>query len=123
MPAPSWLILVWSGCAATCAAAVAGSLFGGRTPRSWSLQPRPRSGTGTLAATIAAGVLIYPLIYGVIFEVLGRADVPVGAVMGGIHAVLAILAARATSRPMDMFRLAVMHLTYATFLALLYVTP
>jgi hypothetical protein len=123
MPSPAWLLLFWSGCAATCAAAAAGSLVGGKAARSWSLEPRPVSAALSLAATIAAGMLIYPVIYGVVFETIGRADVPAGAVMGGVHAVLAVAASHRAGLPRTMPRMAVMHLIYGIVLALLYVTP
>jgi hypothetical protein len=123
MPSPSWLLLFWSGCAATCAAAAAGSIVGGRGARTWSLEPRRHSAVISLAATIAAGALIYPVIYGVVFETISRADVPAGAVMGSVHALLAVIAAHAAGAPRAMPRMAVMHLTYGIVLALLYVTP
>jgi hypothetical protein len=123
MPAPSWFLLFWSGCAATCTAAAAGSLVGGTAPRTWSLEPRHVSAARSLATTAVAGALLYPLVYGLIFETMGRADVPAGLALGGVHAVIALFAARAAGNRGAMPRMAIMHVVYGVVLALLYVTP
>jgi hypothetical protein len=123
MPAPSWILLAWSGCAATCVAALAGSLFGGRAHAPWALVPGVRSGLGAALATLAAGTLLYPIIYGMIFETMGRADMFVGAAIGAVHAVLAFFAGRPRELPSVAFRLAFVHLVYGTTIGFLYVTP
>jgi hypothetical protein len=122
-PAPSWLLLTWTGGAATAVAAVTGSLLGGRAPTPWSLLPQPRSVTTALAATILAGVLIYPAIYGVIFELLGRADLHSGIAAGLPHGLLAAAAARPRRNPGAAARIATIHLAWAITFGFLYVTP
>jgi uncharacterized membrane protein YeaQ/YmgE (transglycosylase-associated protein family) len=123
MPAPSWFLLVWSGSAATCVAALAGALVGGSAPATWSLLPRHRSNVRSLAATALAGAVIYPLIYGIVFETLGRADATLGLIMGAGHATVAAAFADPLRTPRVALRVAFMHFLYAVGLAFLYVTP
>jgi hypothetical protein len=120
---PSWVLLFWCGCAATCAAAVTGSLVGGSAPATWSLRIRAAPGVRSVAGTILAGVVVYPPIYGFIFEAARRADVTAGLALGLAHAILVALAARWAGRADGMPRLALMHVVYGAVLALLYVTP
>jgi hypothetical protein len=123
MPAPSWLLLAWSGFAATCVASLAGALVGGDEPHTWSLLPRSRSALAALLATLAAGLIAYPLIYGAVFEHLARADAQLGALLGAGHGVIALLFARPTREPRNAFRVGLMHALYGLSLAFLYVTP
>lgn len=123
MPAPSWLLLVWSGLAATCAAAVLGSLFGGRSVAPWALVPRTRSRAAAALATLVAGVVVYPMLYGLVFEVLGRSSAGTGLALGGIHGVAAFLAGSPRTTPRPAVRSAFMHLLYGVVIAFLYVTP
>lgn len=120
---PSWILLFWCGCAATCAAALAGSLVGGTTAGSWSLRVRPGTGFRNALGTGMAGVVLYPAIYGLVFEAAGRADVITGLVLGLVHAIVVALAAHWAGRSEGMPRLALMHVVYGVVLALLYVTP
>jgi hypothetical protein len=124
MPAPSWLLLIWSGCAATCAAALAGSLIGGRAAGSWALLPRPRPTGRALGSTFLAGVVLYPLVYGILFELNSRSHLADGVVAGAVHAMLLLIAARRLTLPgRTAVRIAVMHVVYGAIIALLYVTP
>jgi hypothetical protein len=123
MPAPSWLLLAWSGFAATCVASLAGALVGGDEPHTWSLLSRSRSALPALLTTLAAGVMIYPLMYGAVFEHLARADAQLGTLLGAGHGLLALLFARPTREPRNAFRVALMHALYGVTLAFLYVTP
>ena len=123
MNAPSWLLLIWSGLAAACAAAVPATLVGGVPRGTWSLAPRPRSRSHGALWSIAAGGIGYPIAYGILFEVLGRSDVIVGLVAGFVHALLAMALARPRSEPRAAARAAIAHLTYGIAIAVLYVTP
>jgi hypothetical protein len=124
--APSWLLLGWAAAAATCAAAFTGSLLGGRAPWPWALSPRPRSPARAVLGTAAAGLVFYPLVYGLVFELLGRSDVLVGTVAGVVHALVAAAAAAASASPNPgsaALRLGLAHLVYAVVMGFLYVTP
>lgn len=123
MPAPSWLILAWSAFVATCAAAMTGALLGGSAPATWSLLPQARGAARALAGTAALGLVLYPVLYALVFEVAGRADATLGLLLGAVHALAALLAAGPRRRTRAAFRVAAMHFTYAVTLSFLYVTP
>jgi hypothetical protein len=123
MPVPAWFLLFWSGLAATCTAALVGSALGGRTPGAWALVPRHRSTAGAAAATLLAGLLIYPAIYGAIFEVVGDATALTGLMAGSLHAIAAFALARRSAPTRDSLRTAFQHLLYAVVVGFLYVTP
>jgi hypothetical protein len=122
MHTPGWLLLVWSGAAATCAAAVAGAIFSARR-RAWLLLPGRTAGAADVLASLAAGALAYPVLYGVAFELIGRADLPVGLALGLLHGVVMVLATGPRSRTGLAFRNGAMHLVYGATIAFLYVTP
>lgn len=122
-PLPSWLLLAWAGGAATSAAALTGSLLGGRSHVPWALVPRPGSVLQALAGTLLVGLVVYPAVYGVVFETLGRADLTVGLAGGALHGVVAGLAGGPRRDPRRAARLAAAHLVYAAVLGFLYVTP
>ena len=123
MSAPSLLLLIWFGLAAACAAAVPATMVGGVPRGTWSLAPRPHSRRQGAAWSLIAGGIAYPAIYGIIFEVMGRSDVGLGLVAGGLHALAAFGAARPRSEPRAAARAAAAHLTYGVIIAFLYVTP
>jgi hypothetical protein len=123
IPAPSWLLLAWAGGAATCAAALAASLFGGHAPAPWTLLPRARSRGVAAIGTLVVGVFVYPVIYGVTFEALGRADLVVGLASGVVHAFAAAASGQPRQHPRAAARLGLAHLVYAVMIAFLYVTP
>jgi hypothetical protein len=115
--------MAWVGLASTCAAAITGNLFAGRTPRAWSLHPRPRSGAHALGVTVGLGLVVYAVLYGVLFEATGRADLPFGVVAGAVHGLAAFVVSGPRSRPADAFRVWAMHIAYGGTAAFLYVTP
>jgi hypothetical protein len=123
MPLPSWILLLWCGLAATCAAALLGTLIGGSTPASWALVPRARSATRSLLSTIVAGVLLYPAFYGIAFEALARSSAGTGLALGAVHAAVALTVVWRTADPRAAVRSAAMHLVYGVVIAFLYVTP
>ena len=122
MSAPSPLLLLWCGLAATLAAAIAGVIVG-RTSFSWSLAPQPDAPTPAFAWSLAGGLLAYPLVYGLIFEAIHRADIRSGLVLGVIHGIAMFLAAAPRSNMRNAIRAAVVHVAYAATIAFLYVTP
>jgi hypothetical protein len=122
MNMPAWLLLLWSGAAATCAAAIAGVVLGSRRG-SWQLLPALWPLGRATAMSLAAGLLFYPVAYGIVFEASSRDDVVTGAVLGAVHGLAVLIA----SRPRRDARLAVraggLHVIYGAVIALLYVTP
>jgi hypothetical protein len=123
MVLPSWILLLWCGLAATCAAALLGTLLGGSSPASWALVPRARSVTLSVLSTIVAGVLLYPIFYGIAFEALARSSAGTGFALGAVHAVFALAMRWQSAPPRDAARSAAMHLVYGGVIAFLYVTP
>lgn len=120
---PAWLLLIWSGLAATCAAAVTARAIGGVSSAPWSLAPMPRSPLHGALWSLVAGLAAYPLLYGLIFEALHRADVPVGLALGLVHAVILFAFVRQRDTSRAAFRAAVPQVIYAAVLGFLYVTP
>lgn len=122
MSPPAWFLLVWCGIAATCAAAVTGVVIGGGRGSTWALVvPRPER-RRFLVRTAAAGALLYPLVYGTLFEAAHRADLRAGLLLGTAHALLVFAAGRRAPVRMRV-RAAAMHLVYGITIAILYVTP
>jgi hypothetical protein len=121
MNMPSWLLLLWCGLGGTCGAAVVGALLGGATRASWSLDPRPESIARGVAWSVLAGLLVYPVVYGVLFETLSRSDYRIGLLFGAGHAVIAIITYRRNLTNAASLRLAAMHIAYGTITAFLYV--
>jgi len=123
MITPAWLLLIWSGLAAACFAAVAGVLVGGEAAARWSLAPVPHSRRHGALWSLGAGVLIYPVIYGVAFELMQRADLLTGGVLGLLHAIVIFIIVRRNGSTHQAIRAAVVHLMYGIALGFLYVTP
>jgi hypothetical protein len=89
-----WFLLPWAGLAATLVAALLGAPPGGAAT---ARVADPTHGAGRrfltgFLATFLLGVLLYPAGYAALFEVLERADAGVGAGLGAIHGVGALLA-------------------------------
>jgi hypothetical protein len=122
MPSPSWILLSWSGFAATLAAALVGVAVGAGAPRAWSLAPRAPTTSSALRATVVTGLVAYPLLYGLVFELLGRADLLIGLMAGSLHAIIAFFLARPRAHPATAMRSAAAHLVYVTVLAFVYIT-
>lgn len=120
---PAWLLLIWSGLVAACVAAIIAPAIGGVPVASWSLAPVPRSRSQGAAWSLAAGMFAYPLLYGIALELVERADLRTGLILGTLHgaAMFAVARRRATSRAA--LRTAVAHLVYGIVMAFLYVTP
>lgn len=123
MITPAWLLLIWSGLAAATAAALTAPAIGGVPIASWSLAPMPRSRAHGAAWSFAAGVIAYPLVYGIVFELLQRADLRTGLILGALHGALMFAVARQRGSLRAAFRAASAHLVYGTVIAFLYITP
>lgn len=123
MIAPAWLLLIWSGLAAASAAAVVAPAVGGVPVASWSLAPAPRSRLHGALWSVTAGILVYPLLYGLAFELLRRADLPAGLALGAIHGAAMFAMARSQGSTRAALRTGVAHLIYGAVLAFLYITP
>jgi hypothetical protein len=122
MNMPAWLLLLWSGAAATCAAAVAGAVLGSRRG-GWLLLPAVRPHRRAAVLSLAAGILAYPVAYGVVFEATSRDDVVTGLILGTVHGIVVLLASRPRADVRLALRAAGMHVIYGAVIALLYVTP
>jgi hypothetical protein len=123
LTAPAWLMLIWCGLAAACAAAVPATIVGGVPRGTWSLAPRPRSRLHGAAWSLLAGGVVYPILYGVLFETLNRSDLRIGLVAGAIHGLIAFLLARPRTTFRAAARAGTAHLVYGAMIAFLYVTP
>lgn len=123
MHAPSWLLLFWSGFAATLAAAIVGTALGRGAPRAWALTPRPRTGPAAFGTTLFAGLVAYPALYGFLFEFGARAEIRTGLIAGSLHALIVFLLGRRLLGNAVSFRMASANLVYAVTLAFLYTTP
>ena len=79
---PAWLLLAWSGLAATLVSACVRALL--------PLPPGPgrRTAAHRLARSVILGLLAFPLAYGLAFETIGRADLVSGAALGLLHGLL-----------------------------------
>jgi hypothetical protein len=119
---PAWLLLLWSGAGATCAAAIAGSLLGARSGAPL-LMPGTGSGARAVGVSLAAGLVAYPLAYGLLFEATGRADVLAGLALGSAHGVIVLVARGRKGQMRSALRSATVHVIYGATLAFLYVTP
>jgi hypothetical protein len=129
---PAWLLLLWAGVAATLAAAIVG-VPPGATLRQLRLARRraPRNGRvapiGTALATLAIGAIVYPVVYGLVFETVARADIGFGAGLGAVHGLLAgglrLLRPAAGQRAGRLFRLLLARFAYGAMLGFLYAVP
>ena len=122
MHPPSVLLLVWCALGATMAAAIVGVIIG-RTAFSWSLAPGAQTRTEALSWSVIGGLILYPIVYGLLFEAIHRADIRIGLVFGGIHGAAMFLLARPRADARNALRAAAAHLVYAVTIAFLYVTP
>jgi hypothetical protein len=120
---PAWLLLLWSGLAAAIAAAFVAFSIGGVSVASWSLAPRPRSRSHGAVWFLAAGLFVYPLGYGIAFELLHRADLRIGVLLGALHGAFMFAVTRRRGTTRAALRAAAAHLAYGAVMAFLYITP
>lgn len=94
MPAPSWLLLFWSGFAASMASewivAAVRALFTTKNPLSRTARPRLMSAPrASVPLALAIGTLVAAPAYGIIFEWWNRADLMAGLALGTLHGAIA----------------------------------
>lgn len=115
---PGWLLLLWCGLAASII-----TLPIARTTRRTT--PRPRAGHRLVR--IALELVLFPIVYAVLLEGLGRADLAAGAALGTLHAALGVLAARlrgGEAPALDtVLRSFLARILYGLVFAFLYVVP
>lgn len=123
MMMPAWLLLVWCGLGAATAAGIVATIIGGIPSASWSLAARPRSRFHGFLWSIGLGMLVYPLVYGLIFEALHRADLRIGLLLGAAHGLILFVTSRRRMPVRPALRAAVARLVYGAVIAFLYITP
>jgi hypothetical protein len=97
LPDTSWLLLIWTGLAATIFASVLVAPLAAKNARGAIPYMRPASlGDSLLLAVL--GVLVYPAIYGLILDALHTASILAGAVLGLVHALVLVLYTRINRR-------------------------
>lgn len=115
---PGWLLLLWCGLGAAIVA--------------WPLARASRNGTvrtgrGRRLLAVGLELLLFPVLYALLFEALGRADIVAGAALGTLHATLGVIAARpgrADAPPGSAILLrSLARILYGIVFAFLYVVP
>ena len=81
LPQPGFLLLLWCGVAAT----VVARPIARHTPAATRGRQR--------AVALLADLLLFPLLYGVVLELIGRADLMTGAILGATHAAVELVVA------------------------------
>lgn len=87
---PGLLLLLWCGIAATF---VARPVAPADHPSARAGAPRSRR-----ALTLALDLILYPVLYAIVLEAIGRADILTGAALGATHATLALATGAARAR-------------------------
>lgn len=123
MITPAWLLLLWSGLGAATAAGIVATLIGGVTSASWSLAAIPRSRLHGFICSIGCGMFLYPIAYGLLFELLHRADFRTGLAVGAVHGLILFITTRRRAPLRPALRAAAAHFVYGIVIAFLYVTP
>ena len=112
---PGWLLLLWCGLGAALVA--------------WPLARASRNGTartgrGRRLLAVGFELLLFPVLYALVFEALGRADLVAGAALGTLHATIGAVAARADApAPRSILLRSLARILYAIVFAFLYVVP
>jgi hypothetical protein len=121
---PSWLLMLWTGLAALlAAAAIIAPLAGSTAPRGALLFFRP-AGFVDFLLLLLLGLVLYPLVYGTIFDLLHVATILSGAGVGAAHAAVLLLVQPLTHRRIDAPAVTVLTcLVYGIVMGFLYVTP
>jgi len=100
---PAWLLLFWCGLAAALVSEwLAAAVRPGRLSRrrGEAIAPRLMRGPRENALiAIAGGALLLAPVYGIVFELLNRADLVNGTVIGGLHGLIpGVIALAAAAR-------------------------
>ena len=123
LPDISWLLLIWTGLAATIFAAAVVAPLAARGERGALLFMRPAS-IADACLLAALGVIVYPAIYGTILDAMHSASILTGAALGLAHAIVLTLSPRSSRRVNATVRAIVLtHVAYGAVLGFLYVTP
>jgi hypothetical protein len=123
LPDTSWLLLIWTGLAATIFAAAVVAPLAARETRGSLLFMRPASVTDLLLLAVL-GIIVYPAVYGTILDALHSASILTGAALGLAHALVLLLTARVQRIGSTAVRtLFLTHVAYGAVLGFLYVTP
>lgn len=116
LAAPTWPILAWAGSAATLIAMLV------LPPRR---EPREKGSAGHLRR-LALGLFIFTPLYGLTFEILGRADILSGLTLGFAHGLMSLALAfphRRTARNGDLARLLAGRVLFGVIIGFLYPVP
>lgn len=119
---PPALLLLWSGAAATLVAALVLAPLLGESAGAIALAPRRAS----LPQALLLGLLVLPLLYGMLLSLIGEANLVTGAILGSMHAaLLALRSVRLGGR--DLLRentnRLLLCIAYGALLGFTYVTP
>jgi hypothetical protein len=118
---PAALLLLWSGAAATLVASLVLAPLLGESAGALAVAPRPSQPQAMLF-----GLLVLPLLYGVVLSLIHEANLVTGAILGSVHAaVLALRSVRYGGR--DLLRentnRCLLCIAYGALLGFTYVTP
>lgn len=111
---PGLLLLLWCGVAATTVARP----IARHTPASADRRAR--------VLALAADLLAFPLLYAVVFELIGQAHLVNGAVLGAVHGALAMSAGYARGTGLDRgahIRTFLARTLYGAVFAFVYIVP
>lgn len=123
LPDTSWLLLIWTGLAATIFAAAVIAPLAARGVSGSVLFMRPASIADT-ALLALLGIVVYPAIYGTILDTLHSASILTGAAIGVAHAIVLVFALGINRRGNATIRAILLtHVAYGAVLGFLYVTP
>jgi hypothetical protein len=116
--APTWPILLWSGLVAS---VVASFILPRRVPRRAGARSLPR-----WPVALILGVLLFAPLYGVGFEMLGRANLGTGIMFGAAHGLFSLALAiprRRQAGALHLLRLMAGRVLFGTLLGFLYPVP
>ena len=83
-----------------------------------------RTGPGRRLIAVRYEVILFPVLYALLFEALGRADLVAGAALGTLHATIGAVAARADApAPSSILLRSLARILYGIVFAFLYVVP
>lgn len=119
---PAWPLLFWSGLVAT---VICVWMLGALVPDAGARALAPFARRAAPLQALVLGVLVYPILYAVPFQLLHRATLPTGALLGLLHALLLFAprsARTATDRPALLWRAGTVVL-YGAILGFTYLTP
>ncbi len=116
--------MLWTGLAALlAAAALIAPLAGPDAPRSAVFFFRP-AGFADFLLLLTLGMVLYPLVYGAIFDLIHVANLVAGATVGAVHAAILLAAQTLGQRRIQRPSVTILTcLVYGIVIGFLYVTP